>query len=187
MTTGLAVSPGQVLVGTEPGSGGYFDRSVVLLLDHGDAGSLGVCLHRPADVGMVPALSHFERLLTPPQQLFEGGPVQQQAAVGLAKVANALEEPPGWRRLFEDVGVLDLDTPVELVEGAYSHLRIYVGLSGWEPGQLEGELIRGSWFRARARVEEIFGTPRDLWRRTLRRIGGVPGRWSTWTETPELN
>ena len=92
-----------------------------------------------------------------------------------------------WKRLFDDVGILDLETPVELVAGGFSHMRIFVGLAGWDAGQLEGELIRGSWFRASARAEEVFGTPEDLWRRTLRRLGGTAGRWSTWTETPELN
>lgn len=176
-----------MLISTEPGKGGYFDRSVVLLLDHGDQGSLGVCLHQPAAIEMVEPLAHFQDLLSPPATLFEGGPVSQQAAVALAQVADPLEEPPGWKRVFGSVGILDLETPIELVAGTFSHLRIYVGLSGWDLGQLQGELIRGSWFRTSATEEEVFGTPENLWRRVLRRMGGAGGRWSTWTESPELN
>lgn len=187
MLSGGPPAAGQLLISTEPGKGGYFDRSVILLLDHGESGSLGVCLHQPADVEMVEPLRHFTSHLSPPAQLFEGGPVSQQAAVALAQVANPREEPPGWKRIFASVGILDLETPIELVAGAFAHLRIYVGMAGWDGGQLEGELIRGAWFRAGATVEEVFGTPDDLWRRVLRRVGGAPGRWSTWTETPELN
>lgn len=187
MHEGHSPVAGQILVATEPGRGGYFDRSVILLLDHNENGSLGVSLHKVSDLGMVDVLEHFQEMLTPPKTLFEGGPVSPQAAVCLAQVANPFEEPPGWKRLFDDVGILDLETPVELVAGGFSHLRIFVGLAGWDAGQLEGELIRGSWFRASPRAEEVFGTPDDLWRRTLRRVGGAPGRWSTWTETPELN
>lgn len=186
MTRGPAA--GQILVATEPGRPGYFDRSVVLLLDHSEEnGTVGVCLHKLAATPMVDVLEQLTDQLTPPAQLFEGGPVSQQAAVCLAQVANPFEEPPGWKRVFDDVGIVDLDTPVELLQGAFSHMRIFVGLSGWEAGQLEGELIRGSWFRAAARAEEVFGTPQDLWRRVLRRIGGAKGRWSTWTPDPELN
>ena len=76
---------------------------------------------------------------------------------------------------------------MELVRGTYVHIRIYVGLAGWSAGQLVGELLRGSWFRSHARAEEIFGTPKDLWRRVLRRIGGGPGIWSTWTGHSEWN
>lgn len=176
-----------MLIATEPGRGGYFDQSVVLLLDHNEGGSLGVCLHQVTGLPMVDVLEPFAQFLTPPAQIFEGGPVSQQAAVALAQVANPFEEPPGWKRIFGDVGILDLETPVELVDGAFSHMRIFVGLSGWDPGQLEGELIRGSWFRTSARSEEVFGTPDDLWRRVLRRMGGSPGRWSSWTDSPELN
>ena len=162
---------GQLLIATEPGRGGYFDRSVVLLLEHNEEGSLGVCLHKIGEVAMVDSLEHFSDLLTPPAKLFEGGPVSRQTALALAQVRSPWEEPPGWRRLFGDVGVLDLETPVELVHGTYVHIRIYVGLAGWSSGQLVGELLRGSWFRTHARAEEIFGTPKELWRRVLRQIG----------------
>ena len=178
---------GQLLISTEPGRGGYFDRSVVLLLEHNEEGSLGVCLHRMGRIPMVDSLEHFSDLLTPPAKLFEGGPVSKQTALGLAQVRSPWEEPPGWRRLFGDVGVLDLETPVELVQGTYVHIRIYVGLAGWSAGQLVGELLRGSWFRSQAAAEEVFGTPEELWRRVLRRIGGGPGFWSTWTGHPEWN
>ena len=89
--------------------------------------------------------------------------------------------------MFGDVGVLDLETPIELVWDTYVHIRIYVGLAGWSAGQLVGELLRGSWFRSQAVAEEVFGTPEELWRRVLRRIGGGPGLWSTWTGHPEWN
>lgn len=187
MERGTGPAAGQMLVATEPGEKGYFDQSVVLLLDHNDQGTLGVRLDKMAEVEMVEALEQFQEHLTPPARLFEGGPVQPQAAVCLAQVANSAEDPPGWKRIFGDVGVLDLETPVELVAGAFSHARIYVGLAGWEPGQLEGELIRGSWFRTTARAEELFGTPAGMWRTVLRRMGGVTGWWSTWTDAPELN
>lgn len=187
MQQGIPVEAGQLLVGTEPGRGGYFDQSVVLLLDHNESGSLGVCLHKLSDVQDVEPLAQFVSQLSPPARFFEGGPVSSQAAVCLARVSNAGEEPPGWRRVFRDVGILDLDTPIELVTGAFADMRIFIGLSGWDAGQLEGELIRGAWFRTRATEEEVFGMPEDLWRRVLRRMGGAPGRWSTWTDNPALN
>lgn len=138
MEAGGAIEPGQLLISAEPGRGGYFEQSVILLLEHNDNGTLGVCLHQLSSIDIHGPLGHFTDLLTPPATPFEGGPVSQQSAIALAHVANPWEEPPGWRRVFGDVGMLDLDTPVELVRGAYTHLRIFVGLSGWSPGQLEG-------------------------------------------------
>lgn len=187
MERGIGPAPGQLLVATDPGRGGYFDQAVVLIVEHNPGGTLGVCLHQLSEVDMVDALEEFTPLLSPPAQLFEGGPVNERMALCLAQVSNPDDEPVGWRRVFDDVGVLDLDTPIELVENAFSQVRIFAGLTGWDSGQLEAELIRGSWHRIPAHAEDVFGTPYDLWRRCLRRMGGTLGRWSTWTEAPEYN
>lgn len=178
---------GQLLIATEPGKGGFFDRTVVLILEHNESGTLGVVLDKPSDIDMPPPLEPWTGLLSPPAVPFIGGPVNEQAVVALAQLANPEISPPGWRPILGDVGLVDLDTPVELVDGAFAHMRLFIALSGWEAGQLEGELIRGSWFRTVARAEEIFGLPDDLWRRVLRRLGGVAARWSTWTSIPVFN
>lgn len=178
---------GQLLIAADPGSGGWFDHTVVLIVEHNDTGTLGVVLNRLSDLEVPPPLAQWEPLLSPPAVPFEGGPVSQQAVVALAQLANPEVSPPGWKPLFGDVGVLDLDTPTEVVDGAFAHVRMYIALCGWEPNQLEAELIRGSWFRTVARSEEVFGLPEGLWRRVLRRLGGTTARWSTWTSTPILN
>ena len=77
---------GQLLVATEPGKSGYFDRSVVLILDHGDSGTVGVCLNKDQSMDVVPELAQFRELLPPPGRLIEGGPVSQQTAVGVTQV-----------------------------------------------------------------------------------------------------
>lgn len=180
---------GEFLIATEPGNGGYFDRSVVLLLDHGTEGALGVRLNRPSELPIegIDQLRYLEPHLSPPREIFEGGPVNTRAAVCLAQLANPNQEPLGWKRIFGDVGAFDLNTPPELVPGAFSAMRLFMGLSGWDGGQLESELAAGAWFRTDAHAEEVFGTPQDLWRRTLRRIGGGPALWSTWTPVPQYN
>ena len=119
--------------------------------------------------------------------MFEGGPVNPDVAVALGEPATPTAPPPGWQRITGDVGVVDLSFPPELLEASFTQIRLFLGLSVWSPGQLEGELIRGSWFRAKARVDDVFGDPESVWRRVLRRMGGAPGRWSTWTDEPVLN
>lgn len=178
---------GQLLIATSPGRGGYFDQAVVLILEHNETGTLGVVLNRPADADVPEPLAEWETMLSPPAVPFEGGPISQQAVVALGQLANPADEPPGWKSLFGDVGLVDLDTPIELVDGAFAHMRMFVALSGWDANQLQGELIRGLWFRAPARAEEVFGIPGGLWRRVLRRLGGATARWSTWTSEPVRN
>ena len=129
-------------------------------------------------------LPEWVELVAPPRVLFSGGPVSQHGAVCVAKVADPIEEPPGWRRVIGDIGLLHLDTPVELAAGGYTALRIYAGYSGWAPGQLEAELAQGLWYRMDSREEDIFtADPSGLWRRVLRRHGGTPALLSTWPPT----
>ncbi len=166
----------------------YFDETVILLLDADESGALGVILNRTAEADLEEVLPQWTALVSPPQQLFAGGPISPNGAVCVAKVTMAGEEPPGWRRVVGDIGLLHLDTPVEIAHGAYSELRIFAGYAGWEAGQLEGELLRGDWYRVRAQDGDIFGSDQDsLWRRVLRRQGGELAFWSTWLDDPDLN
>ena len=178
---------GELLVSTTQTSD-FFDRSVVLLLDCDRDGALGVTLNKLADTPLAAVLPDWVDLVAAPRVLFSGGPVSPHGAVCVAKVADSTEEPPGWRRVTGDVGLLHLDTPVELAVGGYTALRIYAGYSGWSPGQLDDELARGLWYRMDAREDDIFtADPSGLWRRVLRRHGGTPALLSTWPSDPELN
>lgn len=186
MHTG-AIAVGQLLVAAKPGRGGYFDRSVVLLIEHHKEGTVGVCLNIISDLPVSAATAQFGPHLSPPRSLFEGGPVNTEVVIALGKPASEESPPPGWERVTGDIGLVDLSFPGELIASSFTGLRTFVGLSAWAPGQLEGELIRGSWFRTAVRVEDVFGDPDGLWRRVLRRMGGLPSRWSTWTDEPGLN
>jgi len=179
---------GQLLVAAVGSGAGFFDQSVVLILDWDEDGALGVALNKRFDADLDDALPGWSSLVSPPEVLFAGGPVSPDGAVCLARPARRGEEPLAWRRVFGDIGLLHLDTPTELVRGAYSDLRIFAGYSAWETGQLEDELERGWWIRLPARGEDIFSArPADLWRVILRRQGGQVGLLSTWTAAPELN
>lgn len=186
MHTG-AIAAGQLLVATQPGRGGYFDQSVILLLEHNPQGTIGICLTRLSELPVSGVHEAFRDHMSPPVALFEGGPVNPDVVVALGEPATPTAPPPGWQAIAPHIGVVDLNFPPELVGSSFNQLRLFVGLSGWSPGQLENELIRGSWFRTTAHAEDVFGTPEGLWRRVLRRVGGAPGRWSTWTDEPALN
>ena len=127
-------------------------------------------------------------LVSEPPVLFEGGPVSQEGAICLASPRRPDEEPPGWRSLFDTVGLLHLDTPIEIAEGAYRDLRIFAGYAGWAPGQLEHELQQGWWHVVRATYADVYDRdPETLWRRVLRRQGGDLALLATWTDHPERN
>lgn len=179
---------GDLLVAAVTITDGIFDGAVVLLLDADETGTVGVVLNRITAIELADALPAWSDLVSEPAALFDGGPVSQQGAVCLAEPWALAEEPPGWRPVFDSVGLLNLDTPVEIAEGTYRHLRIFAGYAGWDAGQLERELDFEMWHVVPALASDVFDPdPSSMWRRVLRRQGGELGLMSTWTADTELN
>jgi putative transcriptional regulator len=164
---------GRLLVATPDLEDPNFFRTVVLVLEHGDEGALGVVLNRPA-VGttLTGALPAWAPLAGEPAVLFVGGPVQPDAAIGLARRGEA-GEPDGFAPLFDDLGTVDLERDPDAVRPRVDRLRVFAGYAGWGPGQLESELDAHGWFVVRADPSDPWtGTPEELWRGVLRRQPG---------------
>ena len=189
---------GDVLVASILLADGVFNRTVVLVLDCDEDGALGVILNEISQTRLDAVLPDWVSAVSKPQLLFHGGPVSPNGAICLASVVNPGEEPPGWRPLFVAaggvgrdqlrVGLLHLDTPIEIVAGAYRDLRIFAGYSGWAAGQLQAEISEGMWHVFPADYTDIFGAePLDLWRWVLRRQQSAVALFSTWVEDPDLN
>ncbi|HQD23332.1 MAG TPA: YqgE/AlgH family protein, partial [Arachnia sp.] len=86
-----AIAVGQLLVATEPGRGGFFDRTVILLISHNESGTIGLCLNLLPDDEATPGSplaqvrEHFGELLSPPGEVMIGGPVNPEVVVLLGE------------------------------------------------------------------------------------------------------
>lgn len=179
---------GQLLVASPTLVDPNFRRTVVLLLDHGDNGALGLVVNRPLEVEVAAVLPAWQPYTTEPGTLFQGGPVELDSALGLVAVPGDSQEPTGVRRLIGSLGLVDLDTPPEEVAADLAGLRIFAGYAGWSDGQLESEIEQGAWYVVGAESRDAFtDRPQDLWRRVLRRQGGDLALVSTFPEDPSLN
>ncbi len=179
---------GQLLVATPDLADPNFARTVVLVLQHDDDGALGVVVNRASPVPVGDVLPTWQTLTSLPQVLFQGGPVARDSALALGRVEDSDGTPIGWRRLEGPVGLVDLDTPTELVSGGLDDLRIFAGYAGWSGGQLEAEIDAGSWYVVDSRPGDAFaGDPTTLWRAVLRRQAGEVALVSTWPDDPTMN
>jgi putative transcriptional regulator len=181
-----ALEAGRLLVATPLLVDPNFERTVVLLLDHDESGSLGVVLNRPSPVPVGDVLEGWDELVAEPGVLFHGGPVSTDSALAVATLATG-DDPVGFRRLFDDTGIIDLDTPTELLDAAIGGMRIFAGYAGWGDGQLAAEIEEGSWYVVPAEAGDVFGAPDGLWTRVLRRQPGELAWVSTRPADPTLN
>lgn len=182
---------GQLLVAAPALVDPNFNRAVVLLLDHDENGALGVVLNRPSPVPIGDILAEWSALTGEPGVLFHGGPVGVDSALAVATLPPSYDEaaePVGWRRLFGDTGIVDLDAPTELVAPAVSALRIFAGYAGWVTDQLEAEIQEGSWYVVPSLPGDVFSSdPEGLWMRVLRRQPGELAWVSTRPLDPTVN
>jgi putative transcriptional regulator len=128
------VSAGRLLVATPALGDPNFARSVVLLLEHNASGTLGVIINRPTELAVAEVLGPWSDLVAAPDVVFQGGPVGLDGALALAALNPRARvgdrEPPGWRRVFGELGLVDLDTAPEQLAGELDAVRIFAGYAG---------------------------------------------------------
>jgi putative transcriptional regulator len=123
-----------------------------------------------------------------PEVLFHGGPVSTEGALAVALLASVDDAPVGFREVSGQLGIVDLDTPVELIDGSIDGLRIFAGYAGWGAEQLDGEIEEGSWYVVPSQPLDVFRIdPTELWRDVLRRQPGELAWHSTRPVDPDLN
>jgi len=90
-----------------------------------------------------------------PSVFFEGGPVQQNSIIGLARFADGIER--SWTSSVGD-GLHTIDLNSDATNGAEcSALRLFIGYSGWGPQQLDQEISEQHWFVLDAQPADAFG------------------------------
>ncbi|MGI4743908.1 MAG: YqgE/AlgH family protein [Janthinobacterium lividum] len=187
------MKPGTLLI-SQPFLGDpNFERSVVLLCRHSsEEGAFGLVLTRltPATLGQVLALDGPLGANGPAAALplYVGGPVQPDTLHFLHQHAGL----PGAQPLGQDVYWSgDFKVFIDLINSGIipaDSVRLFVGYSGWSPGQLEEEITRGSWIRQPASAGKVFTLASDaFWRDILREKGGRFRALSNYPLDPRLN
>lgn len=178
---------GQLLVAAPALRESTFERAVVLMLSHDDDGALGVVVNNPTDVPVADVLPGWSPVVSEPDVVFQGGPVSLDSALGLVSI-DGRDEPLGIRRVRGRLGVVDLDTPTEIVLPAVTAMRVFAGYAGWAPEQLEAEIDEGSWYVVDAEPFDAFRLhTTDLWQAVLRRQSGPLALMASFPDDPSLN
>jgi putative transcriptional regulator len=154
---------GNLLVATPSLLAPIFAKSVILMLEHTDEGALGVVLNRPTEVTIASvSVQVFGRASDWQKTILLGGPVPGPLVV--LHAMDDLADPE--RAVIPGIYTTsDAETVGAIVGLKAEPTRVVANYSGWSPGQLEGEIERGSWIALPARAEYVLGDdhPDDLW------------------------
>jgi len=179
---------GHLLVATPGLRDPNFERTVVLLVAHEGGGALGVVLNRATEVPVAEVLAGWGGVASEPSVVFEGGPVQPEAAICLARVRSGVGDMRGFSRVEGTLGTIDLSSDPDAMREELIEVRVFAGYAGWSPGQLEEEIATGSWLTFKALPSDAFTErPDDLWAMVLRRQGGMHAAIAIYPADPTLN
>ena len=178
---------GRLLVATPALADPNFERTVVLLIEHGEEGALGVVLNRRSDVALDDVLPGWRMRAAAPPDVFWGGPVSPGALICLGRWAG--DGPrTGFQAIVGDLGAVDVEEDVQAVPAVVVDLRLFSGYAGWGPGQLEGELREAAWIVVDAEVGDgACADPEEQWRTVLGRQPGQLGWLANFPPDPSLN
>jgi putative transcriptional regulator len=133
-----------------------FRDSVVLVMNNIGPAPVGVIINRPTRIGISGLFPDLEHPRQVDGRLYFGGPVEMESASFLFQAdtppEHALQVIDGVYFSANRDLLRKLLARVKPMDG----LRVFVGHSGWGPGQLEAEIARGDWKLAPADTEAIF-------------------------------
>ncbi|MBT8257015.1 MAG: YqgE/AlgH family protein [Bacteroidia bacterium] len=163
-----------------------FNRSVILLADHTEEGSVGFILNKPLEYSLEELIPEIMVSL----KVYNGGPVEQDNLYFIHTVPelipNSIEISNGifWGG--------DFNTIIEGVNGGElneSNVRFFLGYSGWDADQLNDELSSNSWIL----TENIYNSgiieksDVTFWKEKMLELGGEYSIWSNAPENPSYN
>lgn len=163
-----------------------FNRSIVLLADHNQEGSIGFILNKPLDYTINDLVPEVEATF----KVYNGGPVEQDNLYFIHKVPELIPES-----IEISLGIFwggDFSKVAELIaNGAIKNgdIRFFLGYSGWEPSQLESELKASSWVVTENIYEKniIEKDYQAFWKEKMLEFGGEYSIWSNAPENPNYN
>ena len=166
----------------------HFARSVVLVIDHNEEGSMGLVLNKDFSRLMtlndlVPALAAL-----PPIPLYKGGPIGRETLFYLHTLSYLKDALPLSNGLYLNGDFNEMQKYILSGAPTQGVVRFFMGYAGWQKGQLKQEIEANTWLvNNESEVDLLNMYLRDLWRETLSDMGGKYAIWSRYPKYPIMN
>lgn len=163
---------GEFLVATRQLTDSVFSETVILLIEYGSDGAMGLIINRPSKVPVSKLFPEIKDLKKRNDLAYIGGPVELYEAFLLLNSKS--KNPPGQAlRIFDGVYISpDMQALRKMVADPKAKFRIYAGYAGWASGQLETEISRGDWYILPADEKTLFDMPAsEIWPDLIDRAG----------------
>jgi len=182
----LLPQKGRILISEPFLMDNYFKRSIVLITEHSDEGTVGFVLNKPVNMKVNEIVTDFPEIEA---VVSIGGPVQTNTLHYIHTLGDII---PNSMKVIDNIywgG--EFDVIKRLLESGslnQENIRFFLGYSGWQSNQLEDELSENAWVVADIGPEEIMSPMNKFfWNKTLHRLGKKYQMWSNFPENPQMN
>ena len=164
-----------------------FKRSVILITEHQEEGTVGFILNHSSTLlikDVIPELSDADF------PVYLGGPVETDAVHFIHRcpelIADGQEVAKGiyWGGNFETLKVLIANKSIQP-----SDIKFFIGYSGWGEGQLGTEMKENTWIVSdEFHPDVVFSdNEENLWREVIINLGPKYAHVSNFPQDPNLN
>ena len=164
----------------------FFNRSVILLAEHSNEGSLGFIMNKPLEYTINDLVPDIEASF----KIYNGGPVEQDNLYFIHTIPelifDSIEISNGiyWGGDFELTKSLINEGKINKED-----IRFFLGYTGWGANQLEEEIESNSWAIATNKYKKglLSTSSKKIWKEKITELGGDYLIWSNAPENPNLN
>ena len=184
----LLPAQGSILISEPFLQDAYFQRSVVLLVEHNTQGSMGFVLNKKTDLIVNTFFPELEEY--PEIPIYLGGPVSANRLFFIHSLGDLIV-PDSVKikdRLYFDGDFEALKRYMQNGHSIEGKVKFFLGYSGWTEGQLGNEINKNSWVVSHAAKENVLlADGESFWKNSLEQLGSNYEAWTKYPKDPYLN
>lgn len=181
----LEANEGKILISEPFMEDKYFKRSVVLLCEKNDSGSVGFILNQPLNINLSEV---FNEKLGFDSPLFLGGPVEAQSLFFIHTCKDLPDSVPVTTDIFWSGDFEVLKEYILIGKILLHEVKFFLGYSGWDVEQLTNEIKTESWLISKTDTAKILDKNTDsMWKDCLKEMGSKQAVLASFPEDPSLN
>ena len=179
-------SRGKILISEPFLRDATFGRSVILLIDHTDEGTMGLIINKPLPIFVNDIIKEFKYIDDIP--LYKGGPVATDTLFYLHTLADIPGAIPISKGLYLNGDFDEIKKYILQGNKVDRYIRFFLGYSGWESEQLSTELKENTWLVSKEENAYLMnGDTKDMWKQALEKLGSKYETWSRFPQVPTFN
>ena len=182
----LNVVTGDVLISEPFMNDFHFRRSVILIIDNNEEGSLGVIFNKRLTIPFNEIVQGFPEFKA---DVYLGGPVETDRIFFIHTIGEMI--PDSYKisdGLYWSGNVNALKAMIKMDLIKPHEVRFYVGYAGWDSGQLRNELKANTWLVGKFSSKQLLTTiPGKMWKNFVKQMGKRYMLWDKFPVNPSEN